>query len=351
MALLPDAARSLPLLIASLLLPGLAACAARPARPGPAPAPGAIPATMKAVRFHATGGPEVLVYEDAPVPVPGPGELLVRVHAAGVNPVDWKLRSGARPTALPGIPGFDVSGVVVASGGGTGRFHTGDAVFAHLAVPRGGGYAQYAVVRDEEACLRPASLDDVQAAAVPLASLTAWQALREAADLRPGQTVLIHGAAGGVGSFAVQIAKAMGATVIGTASAHNLAFLSALGADRTVDYGRERFEDLVQGVDVVLDLVGGETLERSYAVVRPGGILVTVAGQPSAEAARQRGIRAVAIRVRPDGADLARIAALIDAGKIRPAVSEVLPLAEARRAQEASQGRHTRGKLVLRVAE
>lgn len=325
----------------------LAALVASNADAPPAP-------TMKAIRFHEFGGPEVLVLEDVPRPQPQRGEMLVRVHAAGVNPVDWKVRKGGLKSLhpeLPQVPGFDLSGVVVATGEGVTRFRSGDAVFAYLSLRRGGAYAEYAIVREDEAAAKPAKVDHVQAAAVPLAALTAWQALFDTAHLEAGQTVLIHGASGGVGSFAVQLAKAKGARVIGTCSEKNLAFVRELGADQAVDYAKERFEDVAHDVDVVLDSVGGETLKRSFRAVKSGGAIVSIVDQPDAALAKERSVKASAILVQPDAAELAQIASLVDAGKVRPVVSQVLPLREARRAQEASQGGHTRGKIVLKVVD
>ena len=309
---------------------------------------------MKAVRYHDFGGPDVLVYEDAPRPRPGRGEMLVSVRAAGVNPVDWKTRMGMlrglNPT-LPQVPGFDVSGVVVSVGEDVGRFKVGDAIFAYLSLKRGGGYAEYALVREDEAAQKPAKVDFIQAAAIPLAALTAWQALYEKAGLASGQTVLIHGAAGGVGTFAVQLARARGAKVVGTASPSNHEFLRELGVDRVIDYNKERFEEVVRDADVVLDTVGGDTLKRSFRSVKPGGIVVSIVDDPSRFAPADGSIRSAAVLVKPDAGQLARIAALVDEGKIRAVVSQVLPLSEARRAQEASQGGHTRGKIVLLVKE
>lgn len=342
-------------MVASFALRALAslalALAAAPAMEPPA-AP-AISPTMKAIRFHTFGGPEVLVLEDVPRPTPSAGEMLVRVAAAAVNPVDCKIRSGkirALASDLPRVPGFDLSGTVTAVGEGVKRFKPGDAVFAYLRLARGGAYAEYAIVREDEAAPRPKKGDDATAAAIPLAALTAWQALYDTAHLEAGQTVLIHGAAGGVGSFAVQLAKARGATVIGTASAANHDFLQELGADQAIDYKTVRFEEVVHGVDVVLDTVGSDTLERSFRVVKPGGVIVSIAGEPSKELAKEKRVRAVSILVKPDADELAQIGALVDQGAIRPVVSQVLPLRDARRAHEMSETGHTRGKIVLRVA-
>jgi NADPH:quinone reductase-like Zn-dependent oxidoreductase len=312
------------------------------------------PATMKAVRFHAFGDPGVLRVEDVPKPSAQPGEILVRVHAAGVNPVDWKIRSGAarglNPT-LPQIPGFDVSGVVDAIGPEVTSFAVGDEVFAYLSLKRGGAYAEYVTVPASDAAQKPKKVDHVHAAAVPLAALTAWQALFDTAGLKAGDTVLVHGGAGGVGHFAVQLAKHKGAKVIATASEKNHAFLRELGADVLIDYRTQKFEEIAKDVDVVLDTVGDDTLERSYAVLKKGGFVVSIVEPPKKETLAERGVRGAVILVKPDGKELAEIAALIDSGKVRPEVSEIVPLAEAKRAHELSQGGHTRGKIVLKIAE
>jgi NADPH:quinone reductase-like Zn-dependent oxidoreductase len=308
--------------------------------------------TMKAVRIHQFGGPEVLTYEDAPRPEPGEGEVLIRVHAAGVNPVDWKTRQhGFRRKELPAILGWDASGVIEAVGPGASKFKPGDEVYAMTDLARDGTYAEFVVTREDAVALKPRTLDHVQAAAVPLAALTAWQAMFDTAGLKEGQTVLIHGAAGGVGHLAVQLAKARGARVIGTASAGNHEFLKRLGCDEVIDYRTTRFEDAVKDADVVLDTVGGETLERSYDAVKPGGFVVSIIGQPSEEKARERGVGTARILVRPNGEQLAEIGALIDAGKVKPEVGHVFPLAEAAKAHEQSQSGHTRGKIVLKVVE
>jgi NADPH:quinone reductase-like Zn-dependent oxidoreductase len=308
---------------------------------------------MKAVRVHAYGGPEVLKYEDAPCPAAGPGQLLIRVHAAGVNPVDWKVREGHLKEwinyAMPYTPGWDVSGVVDAAGAGATRFKKGDEVFSFPDHPHDGAYAEYMVVKETELAPKPKTLDHVQAAAVPIASLTAWQALFDMGGLRAKQKVLIHGATGGVGGFAVQFAKWKGAHVIGTASARNQDFLRELGADETIDYATERFEETARDVDMVFDTIGGETQARSWQALRKGGILVSTVGPPSAEEAAQRGARQGMIQAQPNASQLAEIAKLIDGGKVKVFVETVLPLKEARRAHGMSQTGHTRGKIVLRV--
>ena len=305
---------------------------------------------MKAIRLHEYGGPEVLRYEDAPRPEPGDGEVLVRVHATAVNPVDWKVRAGhvkdwLRYT-LPLIPGWDFSGVVESAGS---LWKPGDEVYGRPDISRQGAYAEYIAVRETEIARKPKSVDHVHAAAIPLAALTAWQALFDAGGLKPGQKVLIHAAAGGVGHFAVQLAKWKGAHVAGTASGRNHDFLRGLGVDQPIDYTTARFEDVVHDADVVLDTMAGETRARSWGALKKGGILVTVLGQPSEEEARAHGVRAAGIFVQPNFGELTEIADLVDSGKLKAVVESVFPLADAAKAHELSQTLHVRGKIVLRV--
>jgi len=285
----------------------------------------------------------------------------VRVHAAGVNPVDWKVREGYLQKALayplPMIPGWDLSGTVEQLGPGASGFTLGDEVYARPDIARNGAYAEHIAVRAKELAPKPRTVDHVHAAAVPLAALTAWQALFEApepfttAGLAKGQTLLIHGGAGGVGTFAVQLARWRGARVIATASAKNESFLRDLGVDQVIDYNTQRFEEVVKDVDVVLDTLGGEVQARSWRTLRPGGVLVSIASRPSQSDAEAHGARAAYVFVQPHAAQLGQIAQLIDEGVVKPVVSEVLPLAEARRAHELSQTGHARGKIVLRVAD
>ncbi len=310
-------------------------------------------AMMKAVRIHEYGGPEVLRYEDAPRPQPGPGEVLIRVHASGVNPVDWKVRQGFAKERLkykmPFIPGWDVSGVIESVAPGITRLKPGDEVYSRPDLSRDGSYADYVAVKESEVALKPKSIDHVSAAAIPLAALTAWQSLFDAAKLTSGQSVLIHGAAGGVGTFAVQFAKLKGARVLGTASKKNHDFLRSLGADELIDYNTTKFEDLVHDVDVVLDTVTGETEFRSYPVMKKGGIYVSILKPPSPEKAAQQGVRCAHTFVQANAEQLSEIAKLVDSGKVKPIIEKVFPLAEARAAQESNASGHTRGKLVLRV--
>jgi NADPH:quinone reductase-like Zn-dependent oxidoreductase len=294
-------------------------------------------ATMKAVRVHGYGDAGVLSFEDVPLPSPGKGEVLVRVHAASVNPADWKLRTI--------IPGRDVSGVVEAVGPGVTRFAAGDAVFGNAI----GAYAQYAVANETALARKPLTVDHIHAAAIPLAALTAWQALFEIAGLKEGRRLLIHGAAGGVGSFAVQLAKWKGARIAGTASSRDQLFLMGLGVDQPIDQFKQRFEDLVGPVDVVLDTVGGDAQQRSWSVLRKGGMVVSTVAPPSTEEARRHEATAAFFASRPDGRQLAQIRELIDFGYVRPVVETVLPLSQAKRAHEISEAGHVRGKIVLSV--
>jgi len=310
---------------------------------------------MKAVRIHNYGGPEVLRFEDAPRPIPGSGELLIKVHAAAVNPVDGKIRAGSMkdivPLVLPFIPGWDVSGVVETTGSGVTKFKKGDEVYARPDLSRNGAYAEYVVVKEAETALKPRSVDHVHSAAIPIVASTAWQALFDHAALGNEQRILIHGASGGVGSFAVQLAKWKGAYVIGTASTENQAFLRELGVDEAIDYEKTRFENMVDDVDVVLDTIGGDTRTRSWKVLKKGGILVSIIGPPpSADEAAKHGVRSAFFSAQTNASQLAEIAKLVDSGKIYPIVETVLPLAEARRAHELTEKGHARGKIVLKVA-
>jgi NADPH:quinone reductase-like Zn-dependent oxidoreductase len=306
--------------------------------------------TMKAVRIHEFGIPEVMRYEDAPRPEPGPGEALVRVHAAGVNPIDWKIREGYIPEiSLPLILGFDLSGTIEALCPGIAELRTGDEVYSAPDRSYIGSYAEYIAVPESQLAFKPKSLDHINAAAVPLAALTAWQALFEAASLSAGQTVLIQGAAGGVGHYAVQFAKWKGAKVIGTATGDGIDLVRELGADDVVDYKQKPFEEQVRDVDVVLDLIGGETQQRSWRVLKKGGVLVSTLGVSSPETAAKHGAQGKAVFRRFDKGQLTQIGKLIDAGQVKVVVQTVLPLAEARHAHEISQAGQARGKIVLRV--
>jgi NADPH:quinone reductase-like Zn-dependent oxidoreductase len=312
---------------------------------------------MKAVRFHDYGGPEVLSIEDVPIPVPGPGEVRVKIHAASMNPIDWKLRAGMlkerMPVNLPLTVGRDFAGVVDAVGAGVTEYKAGDEVFGQTEWGKDGTFAEYAVTIPAKIAPKPKSVDFVHAAGVPVAAGAAWHAVHgeDAGNVKAGQTVLVQGAAGGVGSYVVQFAKALGAKVIGTASAKNAAHLKSLGVDHVVDYTKEKFEDVVKGVDVVIDNVLGEVQKRSWKTLKPGGVLVSLSGPPSEELAKEHRARGAMASGRHGEAKLAEIGKMIDAGKIRPHVGEVLPLSEARKAHEMSQSGHARGKIVVKVVD
>src|SRR5437660_7935063 len=320
------------------------------------PTPTAKSATpmMKAVVIHEYGGPDVLKYEHLPRPEPQADQVLVRVIAAGVNPVDGMIRSGMfadEKRAFPIICGGDVAGVVEKIGSKVTKFKAGDPVFAYVSLDNSGGYAQYALVKEGEAAPKPKSLTYVEAAAVPIVALTAWQALIDSAKLSAGQTVLIHGGSGGVGSFAIQIPKARGAKVIATASPANQDLLKELGADVAIDYTKQKFEDVAKDVDVVLDSVGKDTLARSYGVIKKGGFIVSIVARLDQTELGKHGIHGAALSVDPNSQELAEIGKLIDQGKIKVIVSQTFPLSEAKTAQSQVATGHTRGKIVLKVAE
>ncbi|WP_328729380.1 NADP-dependent oxidoreductase [Streptomyces griseoaurantiacus] len=315
---------------------------------------------MRAVTQKEFGGREVLSVEEVARPEPLPTEVLVRVHAAGVNPVDWKTREGQGMAGLQSLPltlGWDVSGVVEEVGFGVTTLAPGDEVYGMPWFPRAaGGYAEYVTAPARQWARKPASLDHVHAAAVPLAALTAWQILTDTARVRAGQRVLITAAAGGVGHFAVQFARHLGAHVIGTAGAGRHAWLKELGAQEAIDYTTTRFEEAASDVDVVVDLVGDthdDTSTRALKVLRPDGLLVAVPGGVSPElaaAARAAGVRATGYLVEPDGPALTAIAGLIDAGEVSVEVADTFPLERAAEAHAQGETGRTRGKLVLTVA-
>jgi NADPH:quinone reductase-like Zn-dependent oxidoreductase len=299
---------------------------------------------MQAVVIHETGSPEVLHYEEADRPEPGDGEVLIRVRAASVNPTDWKSRRGMGETSLPRVLGKDVSGTVEVSR--DPAYAEGEEVFGMAA---SGGYAELATASAAAIAKKPAEISHEQAAAIPVAGMTAWQVLFDRGGLESGQTALIAGAAGGVGHFAVQFAKNAGARVIGTGSSRNRDFVLGLGADEYVDYTEQDVGEAVSGVGVAIDTVGGETTQSLVPTLREGGILVTIASAPPEEAARERGARAELLVMSPSSEQLARIAELVAAGEVHVEITEVLPLTEVQRAHELSESGHTRGKIVPTV--
>src|SRR6476620_7726107 len=328
------------------LLAALIAAAIDAQSPGP---------TMKAMVAHQWGGPEVLKVEEVSLPQPKENEILIKSFAAGVNSFDGTLLSGKYAkmfgTQRPWIPGYDVAGTVEKIGAKVTRFKVGDPVYAFISIPSGGGYAEYALAKENWAALKPATLSFTQAAGVPSVALTAWQSLVDKANVQPGQTVLIQGASGGVGMFAIPFARIRGAKVFATASTANQDFLKQLGADVAIDYKAQKFEDIAKDVDVVVDGVGGETLARSYPIVKKGGILVSLVGRVDQAQLDKYGIRGVSLEAEYNGDELAEIGKLIDAKKVKVVVSEIFPLAEAAKALAKADTGHARGKIVLKVRD
>jgi NADPH:quinone reductase-like Zn-dependent oxidoreductase len=308
---------------------------------------------MHAMRIHEFGGPEILRLETLPVPVPQDDEILVRIAAASVNPVDYKTREGKFPPVtkdnLPITLGRDLAGTVESFGSAVQGAAKGDAVFALLGRDRG-AYAQFVTVKPGEFAAQPKNLEPVQAAAVPLAALTAWQGMFVHGGLRSGQRVLIHGGAGGVGHLAIQLAKAKGAFVVTTASKDDLDFVREIGADQAIDYKNQKFEDEVKDIDLVYDLIGGDTQTRSFAVLKNGGALVSTLKEPDKARAKEKNLHTAHYMAEPNAAQLAEIGGLIASGKVKPSIQATFPLEDAGKAQSLLEGSHVRGKVVLTVA-
>ena len=307
---------------------------------------------MKAVVINEYGDKSVLRYTDVTRPAPKVDEILVKVHVAGVNPADWKIRDGMGEMfgfKLPLILGGDIAGTVEEVGVEVENFKKGDAVYGMTLSTLSGGYAEYAVTKADAIALKPESIDFENAASIPIAALTAWQAMFGLATLSSGQRILITGASGGVGSMAVQLAKAKGAIVIGTASGKNEQYVRDLGADEFVDYTRQPFEEVVKDVDVVFDTVGGDTQERAFQTLKKGGFLVTSAQTPSEEKAKEFGVQAAFVFCQSSAKQLAEINGLIEEGKLKTHIETVLPLTEVRKAHQLSQSGRARGKIVLQV--
>jgi NADPH:quinone reductase and related Zn-dependent oxidoreductases len=311
--------------------------------------------TMKAVVLNEYGGPEVLKYQDAPRPEPKDDDILVRVIAAAVNPVDSYVRQGMFAKRgldnRPAIIGYDIAGVVEKTGANAKKFKAGDNVYSYLSVMRGGGYAEFAIAKESETAIKPTNINFVEAAAVPLAATTAWQALVDTAKIDKGQTVLIHGGSGGVGSFAIPIAKARGAKVIATASTAHQDLLKQLGVDQAIDYTKTKFEDVVKDVDVVLNCVRADALGRSYGVVKKGGIIVSITDEPDQTECAKHAIRGSRLGAHPDSKVLEELTKLIEARKMTPIVSQTFPLADASKAHQQIETHHTLGKIVLKVGD
>jgi NADPH:quinone reductase-like Zn-dependent oxidoreductase len=307
---------------------------------------------MQAIRVHEFGGLDALVAQELPQPAAGDGEVLVRVKAAGVGPWDAWIRAGRSvlPQPLPLTLGSEVSGVVHHVGAGVSQFEAGDAVFGATNARFTGGYAEYAVASAAKLAKMPQRLGFIEAASVPVVACTAWQMVFEYGAVDGTKRVLVHGAAGNVGAYAVQLAKRVAHEVFATAFTDDVAYVRTLGADRVIDVRESRFEEVLPRVDVVLDTIGGETQDRSFAVLKPGGVLVSAVSAPDQRKAADHGVRALFFLVEVSSRRLEQLAVLIDAGELTTSVGEVLPLAEARIAHEMLAGRpHRRGKIVLRV--
>ena len=309
---------------------------------------------MKAIRIHAYGGLEVMQLEDAPVPSCGASDLLVRVVAAGVNPVDWKMRLGVMaaqvPKSFPSTLGFDAAGIVTAVGGDVTGFELGDEVCFYAEFARGGTYAEYVAVDASQVATKPRTASFAAAAALPMAGQAAWTALIDTARIERGMRVLIHGGAGALGTVAVQLAKEHGALVTATASGDGLALVKSLGADEVIDYRTQRFEQIARDIDIVLDTLGGPTQESSWATMRKGGILVATAMPPSPDRAAAAGVRAAFVFTPPRGAVLAQLAERVDDGRLRIVVGQEFALADAAQAHRLGEAGKARGKIILHVA-
>lgn len=311
---------------------------------------------MKAVRIHKYGGPGVMNYEDAPLPQILPDEVLIKVYAAGINPIDWKAREGflkgVRTYQFPLILGWDVSGVIEATGSAVKGFKKGDEVYSKPDASRNGSYAEYIAVKASEVTFKPKNVNFYEAAAVPLAGLTAWQALFDSGKLKPGQKVLILGASGGVGSFAVQFAKWKKANVIGVASAKNQELIMDLGADYAINYQTTAYQTEVSDVDLVFDTVGENVRQHGWHVLKNGGILASITGKPDEGVPEAKGKTGIAVRVVSNVTQLTEIGNLIDKGIVKPVISKIFPLSDAAEALNLLQnGQNQYGKIVLKVAD
>lgn len=309
---------------------------------------------MKAIVISKYGDESVLKLEEIEKPQPKDDEVLVNVKIAAVNPADWKIRDGLGKQfglKLPIVLGIEFSGVVEETGANVKNFEKGDEVLGITNIDKNGGYAEYVAVVENEIVKKPKSLDFENAAAIPLGTLTSWQAIIDTADLKSGQKILIHAASGGVGSMAVQLAKAKGAYVIGTASGKNEEFVKDLGADEFVDYTKMKFEDAVKDVDVVFDTIGGETQERSFQTLKKGGFLVSVASPPSPELAEKFGVQATFVSALPSSEQLHEILEIYEQGNLKTEIEKVFPLEDVKKAHKLSEAGHVRGKIVLKVSE
>jgi NADPH:quinone reductase-like Zn-dependent oxidoreductase len=310
---------------------------------------------MRAIRIHGYGNASVLAYEDADVPKIADDDILVRVVAASVNPVDWKIREGHLskmiPYQMPLILGWDVAGVVDALGNAVTDFKVGDAVFSRPDIKRNGTYAEYVSIRASEAAHAPKTISYQEAASLPLAGITAWELVVSKGNTKPGQKVLVHAASGGVGSLAVQLAKWRGAHVVATTSADNMELVRSLGADEVIDYRAGNFAEKLRDVDLVVDTLDGAVQEASWLVLKPGGLLISSVGEPSAERAKAARARGQSIFIGPDAAVLAQLAQLVDSGKLRPIIGGQFALKDTAKAHALSETGRTVGKIVLYVGQ
>jgi NADPH:quinone reductase-like Zn-dependent oxidoreductase len=311
-------------------------------------------AKMRAIVIRAYGGPEVMKLEDVPRPQPADDEVLIRVVAASINPVDVAIRKGYLAELVGNFPlilGMDAAGIVEKVGNKMTKYKAGDPVFAFFTLKDEGGYAEFVTAKEDELAPKPSTVSFAQAAGAGAAGATAWEALIETANLRAGQTVLIHGGSGGVGHLAIQIAKARGAKVFATASTANQEFLRQMGADVAIDYTRAKFEDVAKDVDVVLDTVGQDTLERSYGAVKKGGIIVSIVDEPKPAPLEAHGIRGAALRCTPKAGVLKELSKLMEAKKLTPVISQTFPMTHVVQAQDQIATGHTRGKIVLNIGQ
>lgn len=310
---------------------------------------------MKAVRIHEYGNRDVLGYEDTSMPSITSNEVLVKVVAASVNPVDWKIREGYLKEmisySMPLTLGWDVSGVVTAVGADVTRFSVGDAVYSRPDIKRNGTYAEYVAIRESEVALKPLTISHNEAASLPLAGITAWEVLITTAQLSAGQKVLIHAGSGGVGSLAIQLAKSRGAYVIATTSGKNRALVESLGADEVIDYKTQNFSEILRDIDVVFDTLGGDIQESSWSVLKQGGILVSIVSPPSEEKARELGVRCAFVFIEPNAYILEQLAKLVEQGKLRPIVGAEFALKDIAKAHALSESGRTVGKIVLYVGQ
>jgi NADPH:quinone reductase-like Zn-dependent oxidoreductase len=310
---------------------------------------------VKAVRIHDYGDADVLAFEDAPMPSIRSTDVLVRAVAASVNPVDWKIREGHLRQMisypLPLTLGWDVSGVVEAVGSGVSRFKVGDPVYSRPDIKRNGTYAEYVAIREDEVAHKPTTVSHIEAASLPLAGITAWEALFTTGRLRAQQKVLIHAGSGGVGSLAVQLAKSRGAFVVATTSGRNSALVKSLGADEVIDYRTQRFQEELRDVDLVLDTIGGEVQDGSWSMLKPGGTLVSIIRPPSDERAKALGMRSAFVFIEPNAGILAQLADLVDAGSLRPVVGAEFALKDIAKAHAFSQTGRAVGKIALYVGQ